>query len=82
MWNGKELTIQVKPYDSIMKRDGMINAFSQGSLSLQIIGAGKNVDYLVLYNLEKRGFVIVRANNTNIQGNQFVFPEDKVIAMI
>lgn len=81
-WNGKELTIQVKPYDSIMKRDGMINAFSQGSLSLQIVGAGKNVDYLVLYNLEKRGFVIVRASNVTIQGNQFVFPEDKVIAMI
>jgi hypothetical protein len=39
-------------------------------------------DYLVLYNLEKRGFVIVRASNTTIQGNQFVFPEDKVIAMI
>jgi hypothetical protein len=81
-WNGKLLTIQVKPYDSIMVRDGMVNAFSQGSLSLKIIGADKNVDYLVLYNLEKKGFVIVRANNTTIQGNLFIFPEDKVIAMI
>jgi hypothetical protein len=60
----------------------MVNVFSQGSLSLQIIGAGKNVDYLVLYNLEKKGFVIVRASNVTIQGNQFIFPEDKLIAMI
>ena len=80
-WNGKELTIQVKPYDSMIVKDGMINAFSQGSLSLDIKGSGKNVDYLIIYNLEKNGIVIVRANNVIIQGNLFIFPEDKIIAM-
>ena len=79
-WKGKTITVQVKPYDSMIDRDGNINAYSPGSLSLNIIGQTKNVDYLVLYNLEKQGVLIVRGKEAMVQGNMFVFPEDKIIA--
>ena len=81
IWNGKELTIQVKPYDNIMENDGLVSAYSQGSLSLKIVGSSKNVDYLVLYKLEKNSFIIVRSSNTTVQGNLFKFPKDKIISM-
>ena len=64
----------------MIDRDGNINAYSPGSLSLNIIGQTKNVDYLVLYNLEKQGVLIVRGKEAMVQGNMFVFPEDKIIA--
>ena len=79
-WKGKIITIQVKPYDSMISRDGNINAYSQGSLSLNIVGQSKNVDYLILYNIEKKGMVVVRGKDAAVQGNLFVFPEDKLVA--
>lgn len=72
-WNGRTITIQVKPYvnATIDNISGMIKAYSPGSLSL-------GTDYLVLYG-EK--IIIVKAKDVIIQGNDFIFDEFKIVAI-
>jgi hypothetical protein len=72
-WNGKEITIQVKPYKEIDNLDGKIKVFSQGSLSL-------NTDYLILY--KQYSFIVVKGKYVKIEGSYFKFDEDKVVASI
>jgi hypothetical protein len=73
IWLGKEVTIQVKPYDkaTISESTRKVKAYSQGSLSL-------NTDYLILY--KKQSFIIVKGKDVVIEGNYFTFQEDKVVA--
>lgn len=70
---GKEVTIQVKPYDKavISESTRKVKVHSQGSLSL-------NTDYLILY--KGQSFIIVRGKDVTIEGNFFTFQEDKVVA--
>jgi hypothetical protein len=73
IWLGKEVTIQVKPYDRavISESTRKVKVHSQGSLSL-------NTDYLVVY--KGQSFIIVRGKDVTIEGNHFTFQEDKVVA--
>jgi len=73
IWLGKEVTIQVKPYDTatISTSTRKVKIHSQGSLSL-------NTDYLVVY--KGQSFIIVRGKDVTIEGNNFTFQEDKVVA--
>jgi len=73
IWLGKEITIQVKPYDRVFTNEltRKVKAHSQGSLSL-------NTDYLIIYNLQS--FIIVKGKDVIIEGNFFIFQEDKVVA--
>lgn len=68
-WNNKIVTIQVKPYDNLSITDGIVRAFSQGSLSL-------NTDYLILYKSES--FIIIKGKDITISGNLFIFYENKI----
>jgi len=73
IWNGKEITIQVKPYTkaSISKSTRMVSVYSQGSLSL-------NTSYLIVY---KEGrFIAIKGKDVKIEGNNFVFPETAIVA--
>ena len=71
-WNGKTITIQVKPYDSaVISTDNKVKVFSQGSLSL-------NTDYLILYKSGE--YIIVRGKDVKIEGNHFTFQKDKIVA--
>jgi hypothetical protein len=72
-WNGKTITIQVKPYEkaTISSISGMVKAYSQGSLSL-------GTDYLVLYGDK---IIIVKAKDVVIDGNNFIFDEFKIVAI-
>lgn len=83
-WDGRMVSVQVKPFDGEIAKDGKINAHSQGSLSIDIKSKKgerlKRVDYLALYNLKSKSAIIVRGDNVEVQGNYFVFPEDKVIS--
>lgn len=73
IWNGKEVTIQVKPYESasISKSTRMVKVYSQGSLSL-------NTSYLIVY---KEGrFIIIKGKDVEIEGNYFIFPESAIVS--
>lgn len=63
-WNGKTVTIQVKPYSSYQINNGVMKVYSQGSLSL-------NTDYLILY--KDNDFIIVKGKVVTIDGNYFIF---------
>lgn len=80
-WNGRDITIQVKPYTAAIARDGIVHASSPGSLSVRIIGEDKNVDYLIIYKISEHGtdMICVRGRDVQISGNSFVFPEDKIV---
>jgi hypothetical protein len=80
-WNGRDITIQVKPYTAAVTNAGIVNAHSQGSLSIRIINTGKNVDYLILYKRSVSGtdMICVRGRDVQISGNNFVFSEDKIV---
>lgn len=73
MWNGKEVTIQVKPYTtaSISKSTRLVTIHSQGSLSL-------NTTYLIVYNGSR--FIAIKGKDVEIKGNTFVFPESAIVA--
>jgi hypothetical protein len=73
IWLGKEITIQVKPYDRVFITEltRKVKAHSQGSLSL-------NTDYLIVYNLQS--FIIVKGKDVIIEGNFFTFQEDKIVS--
>lgn len=73
IWEGKEITIQVKPYDTatIGTSTRKVRVHSQGSLSL-------NTDYLIVY--KEQSFIIVKGKDVTIEGNFFTFQEDKVVA--
>jgi hypothetical protein len=73
IWLGKEVTIQVKPYDRavISESTRKVKVHSQGSLSL-------NTDYLIVY--KGQSFIIVKGKDVVIEGNFFTFQEDKVVA--
>lgn len=83
-WGDRMVTVQVKPYSGEIFKDGQISAYSSGALSIDIKGRNgstrKRVDYLALYNLEKQSAIIVRGENVAINGNFFVFPQEKVIS--
>ena len=80
-WNGREITIQVKPYTAAVTNAGIVSAHSQGSLSIRIVNTGKNVDYLILYKNSSSGtdMMCIRGRDVNISGNNFVFAEDKIV---
>jgi len=73
IWLGKEITIQVKPYDRavISESTRKVKVHSQGSLSL-------NTDYLIVYKAQS--FIIIQGRDVTIEGNEFTFQEDKVVA--
>lgn len=72
-WNNNLVTIQVKPYRSatISKSTRLVKIYSQGSLSL-------NTTYLILYKEDT--FIIVKGKDVEINGNYFIFPEEKIIS--
>ncbi len=72
-WNNKEITIQVKPYDSakVGTSSRKVKVHSQGSLSL-------NTDYLIVY--KGNSFIIVKGKDVTIEGNYFTFQEEKIVA--
>jgi hypothetical protein len=70
IFKGVERTIQVKPYENFIIEDGIGNATSNGSLTL-------NTDVLILYKedpLKKDvfGYIIANKNNVKIVGNNFI----------
>ena len=73
VWNGKEVTIQVKPYTtaSISKSTRLVTIHSQGSLSL-------NTSYLIVYKAGR--FIAIKGKDVKIEGNNFVFPETAIVA--
>lgn len=73
IWEGKEVTIQVKPYDTatISASTRKVKIHSQGSLSL-------NTDYLIVY--KGQSFIIIKGKDVKIEGNYFTFQEDKMVA--
>ncbi len=75
-WNGRSVTIQVKPYTSTVISGDIIKIESQGSLSLSI-GNGKNIDYLILYN--NNSYIVTKGKDTTIEGKYFVVNINKVI---
>lgn len=70
IWNGKTITIQVKPYSSTHIIGDIIKIESIGSLSL-------STDYLVLYN--KGSYIITKGKDTTIEGKYFMCNISKVI---
>lgn len=72
IWEGKEVTIQVKPYDNatISASSRKVKIHSQGSLSL-------NTDYLIVYR--GQSFIVVKGKDVKIEGNLFTFQEDKIV---
>ena len=77
-WKGRDITIQVKPYTGAVTNNGIVNAYSPGSLSVKIIGEDKNVDYLILYKDSGNSLICVRGKDVQVSGNNFVFAEDKI----
>lgn len=73
IWLGKEITIQVKPYDmaTISTSSRKVKVHSQGSLSLI-------TDYLIVYKDDS--FIIIQGKDVEIEGNLFTFHEDNIIA--
>jgi hypothetical protein len=73
IWQGKEVTIQVKPYDTatISASTRKVKIHSQGSLSL-------STDYLIVYR--GQSFIVVQGRDVTIEGNHFTFQEDKIVA--
>lgn len=63
-WNGRTVTIQVKPYNNYTDNNGIMKVYSPGSLSL-------NTDYLILYKDDN--YIIVKGKDVTIQGNYFIF---------
>lgn len=71
IWNGKIITIQVKPFTTYTVDDNnMIKAYSPGSLSL-------GTDYLILYNNNNK-FLVAKTKDVKIDGNYFVINKDNV----
>ena len=78
-WNGRSITIQVKPYDRATRSvSDKVSVYSPGSLSINIVGSNKIVDYLVLYKGDK--FIIVKGRDVSINGNNFTFQLDKLVS--
>jgi hypothetical protein len=81
-WNGKTITIQVKPFSSIVSNDGEINAFSTGALSINRKSDGKRISYLMLYKLSidktSARVLCVRGKDVTINGNLFIFKESDI----
>lgn len=79
-WNGRDITIQVKPYTGAVTNHGIVSAYSPGSLSVKIIGENKNVDYLIIYKKSVDGtdMICVRGKDVQVSGNNFVFAEDRI----
>lgn len=71
VWNNKEITIQVKPFTSIVKSDDKVKVYSQGSLSL-------STDYLILYKSDS--FIILRGRDVSIKGSYFESNLDKIVS--
>ena len=69
IWNGKVITIQVKPYTSTEIIGDIIKIESIGSLSL-------STDYLVLYN--KGRYIITKGKDTKIEGKYFISSISKI----
>lgn len=67
-WNGKTITIQVKPYSSYTIDNNVMKVYSPGSLSL-------NTDYLILYKDDN--YIIVKGRDVTINGNYFIFDKSK-----
>jgi hypothetical protein len=86
-WNGRDITIQVKPYTSAVTDNGIVRAYSPGSLSVGIIGTGKNVDYLIIYKMSKDlvtqaeqiDMICARGKGVSVQGNCFVFSDSDIV---
>lgn len=74
IWLGKEVTIQIKPYDRsvINTATRKVKVYSQGSLSL-------NTDYLIVYKGES--FLIVKGKDVKIEGSYFTFQEEKIVVI-
>lgn len=75
-WNGKEITIQVKPYASFKKiaedsGRSQHRFFSPGSLSLA-------TDYLILY--KDNSFFVIKGRDAKIEGSYFAVDSDKIVA--
>lgn len=71
--NGKEYTIQVKPFSSLNSRMGKFYAKSDGSLSL-------SVDYLILY--KNNEYIILKNpknNSIKIESQYFVYNEKNIV---
>lgn len=72
-YNNKYYTIQIKPFVSIRKSNGLFNALSQGSLKL-------GIDYLVL--VRKNNVIILRNpknNKIQIKDNYFIYNQDNIL---
>lgn len=74
IYNGREFTIQVKPFSFVSKEDdNTFKATSKGSLSL-------GVDYLVLYR--NNDYIILKNPSTNkirINSNSFVYNSENIV---
>lgn len=76
VWNNKKITIQVKPFTSIVKSDDKVKVYSQGSLSL-------STDYLILYKQTSHSnysFIILRGRDVSIKGSYFESNLDKIVS--
>jgi hypothetical protein len=76
IWNGKQITIQVKPFTSIVKSDDKVKVYSQGSLSL-------STDYLILYKPVSHtefSYIILRGRDVSIKGSYFESDLDKIVS--
>ena len=69
-WNGRTLTIQIKPYISTETRGDDVYMESQGSLSI-------GTDYLVLYN--NGSYIITRGRDTRIDSKYFVVKLNNIL---
>lgn len=69
-WNGKLVTLQVKPFLNTTMVGNLIKIESQGSLSL-------STDYLVLY--KDSSYILIRGRDVKIESKYFIAEFSKII---
>lgn len=86
-WNGRYITIQVKPFASIMSDGQTVSAYTSGTKKIKLSSTGKPVDYLIIYKPikdQKRKTVdveaiCVRGNNVSLADSNFVFATSSIV---
>ena len=86
-WNGRYITIQVKPFGSIVSNGKTVSAYTSGTKKIKLGSTGKPVDYLIIYKPIKDAdrktvdveAVCVRGSNVGMDKSNFVFDMSNIV---